>query len=855
VVVRAMENLPDRAHVVVIGAGIVGSSIVRHLAELGWRDILLVDKGPLPEPGGSTDHASNFVFPVDHSKEITELTLDSLRQYTALGVLTQCGGIEVARTPERLQELRRRMTSAAAWGVDAELISPAQVKQRMPWIREDLLLGGFHTPTGAIVDAVRASELMRGRAVELGALQVAEGTEVTGIAVHSGPRGDLPGRVRAVETDRGWVEAEHVVVACGVWSPQIAALAGASIPLVPAVHQMMDLGPIPELAATEEWISVPLVRDMDARMYARQRGPDLELGSYAHQPILHEPAEIPPLGAPGQDSPTQMPFTEQDFGPQLAHARGLYPELLGEHGREGVGVTHAINGLLSLTADGAPLLGETSEVRGLWSAAAVWIKEGPGVGRAVAEWMTAGASEVDVHGADITRVPRHGRTRRHVRARAAEGFPKVYGIAHPREQWSSSRPMRTSPFHPRTQALGGEYYEVSGWERPQWYAANAPLVEEYAGRIDHRVHEWDARWWSPIIEAEHLAMRERAAMFDLTAFSVIDVTGPAALDGVQRMAVGNVDRAVGRVIYTPLLDVRGGFRSDLTIVRLGRDHFRVITGAADGARDLAWFRRHLATDLDDGRVVIQDLTSGTCAIGLWGPQARRIVQPLTDDDVSDEGFRFGTAREVVLAGIPTLMVRISYVGDLGWEIHLPAEQGLALWDALWEAGRPHGLIAAGGGVYGTTGRLEKAHRLFGAELAPDRSPVEAGLALPKVKDADFLGKDAYLLARGQEPAAMLCTLALTGGGVAAPRFPTGNEPVLDEDGLPLVDGRGRRSYVTSAGPAPSLGRYVMLAYLPPERAMVGAQLQVEYLGARLPAEVLAVGRTAPFDPEHARVKG
>jgi glycine cleavage system aminomethyltransferase T len=304
-----------------------------------------------------------------------------------------------------------------------------------------------------------------------------------------------------------------------------------------------------------------------------------------------------------------------------------------------------------------------------------------------------------------------------------------------------------------------------------------------------------------------------------------------------------------------LLDVRGGFRSDLTIVRLGRDHFRVITGAADGARDLAWFRRHLAPDLDDGRVVIQDLTSGTCAIGLWGPQARRIVQPLTDDDVSDEGFRFGTAREVVLAGIPTLMVRISYVGDLGWEIHLPAEQGLALWDALWEAGRPHGLIAAGGGVYGTTGRLEKAHRLFGAELAPDRSPVEAGLALPKVKDADFLGKDAYLLARGQEPAAMLCTLALTGGGVAAPRFPTGNEPVLDEDGLPLVDGRGRRSYVTSAGPAPSLGRYVMLAYLPPERAMVGAQLQVEYLGARLPAEVLAVGRTAPFDPEHARVKG
>lgn len=854
-VVRAMKNLPDRASVVVIGAGIVGSSAVRHLAELGWRDILLVDKGLLPEPGGSTDHASNFVFPVDHSKEITELTLDSMRQYAALGVLTECGGIEVARTPERLQELRRRMTSSAAWGVDAELISPAQVKSHMPWIREDLLLAGFHTPTGAIVNAVRAGELMRNRALDLGALQIADSTEVTGLSVDTAPHGGVAGRIRAVETDRGRVEAEHVVIACGVWSPQIAGLAGANIPLVPAVHQMLDLGPIPELAAAEKWISVPLVRDMDARMYARQRGPDLELGSYAHRPILHEPADIPPLGTPGQGSPTQMPFTDSDFAPQLAHARQLYPELLGEHGRDGVEVTKAINGLLSLTADGAPLLGETAEVRGLWSAAAVWIKEGPGVGRALAEWMTDGAPEVDIHGADITRVPVHGRTRRHVRARAAEGFPKVYGIAHPREQWASSRPMRTSPFHPRTHALGAAYFEVSGWERPQWYAANEHLVDEYAGSIDHRVHEWDARWWSPIVEAEHLAMRERAAMFDLTAFTVIDITGAGALDGVQRVAVANVDRAVGRVIYTPLLDARGGFRSDLTIVRLAQHHFRVITGAADGARDLAWFRRHLAAELDDGRVVIQDLTSASCAIGLWGPQARSIVQKLTDDDLSHEGFRFGTAQEVILAGVPTLMVRISYVGDLGWEIHLPVEHGLSLWDALWEAGRSQGLITAGAGVYGTTGRLEKAHRLFGAELTPDRDPVEAGLALPKVKDADFLGKDAYLAARAQKPAAVLCTLALTGGGAAEPRFPSGNEPVLDGDGSPLVDGRGRRSYVTSAGPAPSLERFVMLAYLPPERAEPGALLQVEYLGVRLPAVVLAVGRTAPFDPEHVRVKG
>lgn len=832
----------------VIGAGIVGSSIVRHLAELGWQDILLIDKGPLPEPGGSTDHASNFVFPVDHSKEITELTLDSLHQYRTMDVLTECGGIEVARTPERHQELQRRMTSAQAWGVEAELIGPAQIKALMPWIREDLLLSGFHTPTGAIVDAVRAGELMRERALRAGALTIADQTEVIGMDVDH----QQGGRVRAVHTTGGTVEAEHVVVACGVWSPSVARLAGATMPLVAAVHQMIDVGPIPELAELNEWVTFPVVRDMDARMYARQRGEQLELGSYAHRPILYEPRQIPPLGAAGQDSPTQMPFTPVDFEPQLAHAQQLYPQLLGaESGPDGVAVTHAINGLLSLTPDGAPLLGETPEVGGLWAAAAVWIKEGPGVGRALAELMTDGASEIDIHGADVTRFAPHARTRGYVRARAAEGFPKVYGIAHPREQWSSARPARTSPFLPRQQALGARFFEVAGWERPQWYSNNAPLVQEYTGRIDHRVHEWDSRWWSSIVEAEHLAMRERAAMFDLSAFGVFDVTGAKALDYTQYMVVSNVDRRVGQVIYTPVLDPRGGFRSDLIILRLGEHHFRVITGASDTARDLAWFRRHLPAD---GSVRLQDLTSATCAIGLWGPRAREIAGGLTDADLSHEGFGFGRAQYVELAGLPTLMVRISYVGDLGWEIHLPTEHGLALWDAIWEAGRHHGLIAAGAGVYGTTGRLEKAHRLYGAELAPDRDPVEAGIAPPKVKDAEFIGRSAYLASRAQEPAAVLCTLALTEPARAEPRFPTGQEPVFDHHGSPLLDARGRRSYVTSAGPAPSLGRYVMLAYLPPGTAAEGTALQVGYLGTTLPAEVIAVGRTPAFDPEHTRVK-
>ena len=575
-----MAPFPDRAQVVVIGAGIVGNSVVHHLARLGWRDILLVDKGPLPDPGGSTGHASNFVFPVDHSREITQLTADSSRQYAELGTLTTCGGIEVARTPERVQELHRRMSSARAWGIDAELITAAEVAEKVPFLDPTVVLRGFWTPSVAVVDPLRAGELMRERATAAGALTVSATTEVLAVDTDDG-------RVTRVRTDRGDVDTEYVVVACGVWSPRIAALAGAAIPLTPAVHQMIDVGPIAELAATGREIAFPIVRDMDPLMYERQSGADLEIGSYAHRPILCEPEDIPSLAAAAL-SPTQLPFTPDDFDPQMEAALELFHPVLD---RPDAGIRHAINGLLSLTPDGHPLLGETPEVRGLWSAAAVWIKEGPGVGRLIAEWMTEGAPEIDAAASDIARFAPHERTRHHVRARASEGFNKTYGITHPREQWSSDRGVRRSPFHEREVALGAEFFEVAGWERPQWYASNAPLVAELG--VADRPHEWDARWWSPIINAEHLAMRRGAAMIDLSAFSQFDVRGPGALAYVQHLTVAQMDRPVGRVIYTPVLGPDGGFRSDLTVVRLGDRHFRVVTGGSDGARDLAWFRRHL----------------------------------------------------------------------------------------------------------------------------------------------------------------------------------------------------------------------------------------------------------------------
>ncbi|MDH4345082.1 MAG: FAD-dependent oxidoreductase [Thermoleophilia bacterium] len=837
-----MSDFPARARALVIGCGIVGNSLAYHLVEQGWSDVVLVDKGPLPNPGGSTGHASNFIFLVDHSKEMTQLTVESTRQYGELGVLTVCGGIEVARTDERMEELRRRMASAKAWGVEpVSLVTPAEIKELVPYIDESILLGGFHTPGVGVVDSLRAGTIMRERATEAGGLAVFPGTEVRGMDVEAG-------RVRRVHTSRGTIAADVVVIACGVWSPLLAAMAGAHIPLTPMVHQMIDVGPVPRFAQATSAIEFPIVRDMDVFMYERQDGTSLEIGSYAHRSIVHAPEEIPSIEEAAL-SPTEFPFTQADFDPQLADALELMPEIVGD---ESVGVKYAINGLISLTPDGMPILGETPEVQGLWSAAAVWIKEGPAVGKSLAEWMVHGESHIDLHSSDVARFHDHQKTRAHVVARTTEAFPKTYGIIHPAEQWSSDRGIRISPMHARAEALGAVFYEAAGWERPQWYEANAPLVERYG--VEAREAEWDARWWSPICSAEHLAMREHAGVFDLSAFCIFDVQGPGALDALQRSVLAQMDVPVGRVVYTPVLGPGGGFKSDLTIMRLGDEEFRIVTGGAHGMADRKLFRDALPAD---GSATLTDLTTAWTTIGLWGPRARDILASVTGDDVSHEGFPFATCTELEIGSQLVLASRISYVGDLGWELYVPIEQGARLWDVLWEAGTPHGLTACGIGVYGTTGRLEKGYRAYGAELESEYTVVEAGMARPTVKEQSFVGKEAHLRHREEEPAAILCTLTVddhvSASGVK--RYPLGREPITLRDGTPLSDGKGRRSYVTSAGAGPSVGKHLLLAYLPPEHAVEGStELAVEYMHERFPVTVAVVGSRPLFDPENARIR-
>ncbi len=840
-----MSDLPQRADVVVIGAGIVGNSLVGHLADLGWKNIVLVDKGPLPNPGGSTGHASNFIFPVDHNKEMAHLTVESQRQFEEAGFNTTSGGIEIARTEERMEELRRRMTSAKAYGIPSSLLTPAEVKELVPFVNEDVVLGGFYTPSVSVVDSLAYGTMMRDKARDMGALTVFGNTEVLDIETEDAPH-KRP-KVTAVVTDKGRIECDHVVIACGVWSPRVAAMAGANIPLTPAVHQMADVGPIDILQETGNEIGYPIVRDMDTFMYERQTAGSMEVGSYAHRPILHHPDEIP-SNEEAALSPTEMPFTQDDFDPQLEDALEIMGEIL-----ETAEIRYAINGLLSLTPDAMPVLGECVEVEHLWSAAAVWIKEGPAIAQLMAEWMTHGYPHIaDPHGSDIARFYPHEKTEHHIYARCGEHFNKTYGIVHPREQWATERDMNRAPFYMREVELDAEFHDARGWERPQWYNSNTDLVERYG--VENRPHEWDRRWWSPIIDAEHLHMREHVAMVDLTAFQIFEVSGPGVVDYIERMTVNKCDVAVGRAVYTPVLTEGGGFRSDLTVLRLAPDRYRIVTGAFDGGRDEYWFRKNLP---DDGSVHFENRTSAMTTIGVWGPHARDLVSKVTDTDLSQEAFRYGMVQDALIDGIPCSMFRISYVGESGWEIYTPMQHGLRLWDTLWKAGQEFEVRPVGIGVYGTTGRIEKGYRLMGAELESEYTPVEAGLARPRVKAADFIGKEPYLAAREEDPAAILCTLTVEDHTNTAgdERYPTGgNEPILTLDGERIVDRKGRVSRVTTAGSAPSLGTYLLMAYLPPEHAVEGNDLLVMYMNETHPVKVARVGSTPLFDPEDTRMK-
>ncbi|QBI55182.1 GcvT family protein [Streptomonospora litoralis] len=824
----AAAGPPPRTHrsahprVVVIGAGIVGCALADELTSRGWRDVTVLDQGPLFATGGSSSHAPGLVFQTNPSKTMTAFAAYTVDKFSRLSLdgrwcFRAVGGLEVAATRQRWHDLERKLGLARCWGVRAELVDARECARMWPMLDPERVYGGLYTPDDGLAKAVRAGEAQARAAMARGASFLAHHT-VVGIERDGG-------RVTGVVTDRGTFPADIAVSAAGFWGPAVGRMAGVEVPLLPMAHQYAYTAPVegvdnpPELEASR-----PLLRHQDRDLYFREHTDRIGIGSYAHRPLpvrLEDVAEYDRAAV----MPSMLEFTAADFEPSWQDSVELLPALADSKVEEG------FNGVFSFTPDGMPLLGESRRLPGFWLAEAVWVTHSAGAAKAVAEWMTEGRTETDVHECDVHRFEDAQLSPAYVSDRGKQSFVEVYDVVHPLQPMEHPRPLRTSPFFARQRELGAFFLEGGGWERPYWYGANEPLVEaadEGRGR-----DPWSARYWSPIVGAEARATREGVALYDMTPLKRLEVAGPGALAFLQHATTNQIDRKPGTVAYTLLLDPGGGVRSDLTVARLDEDAFQV---GVSSNLDVDWLRTHLPAD---GSVVLREITAGTCCIGVWGPLARDLVQPLSGDDLSHTGFGFFKARRVHIGHVPVLAMRVSYVGELGWELYTDADLGLRLWDTLWEAGRGLGAVAAGRAAFNSL-RLEKGYRLAGTDMTSEHDPYEAGLGFAvKLEKGEFIGRDAAAAAAERAPRRRLGCLTLDDPD----RVVMGREPVL-------VDGRPA-GYVTSAGYSTTLGRGVAYAWLPAEAADPGTGVAVEYFGEPLAATVAA---EPLVDPEMARIR-
>ncbi|ETK31489.1 GcvT family protein [Microbispora sp. ATCC PTA-5024] len=800
--------------VVIIGAGVVGAALAEELSARGWDQITVVDQGPVPATGGSSSHAPGLVFQTNSSKTMTEMARYTVEKLSALGCFLQVGGLEVATTPERLTELRRRHGWATAWGLEAHLLTPDECVERHSLLDAGRVLGGLFVPTDGLAKAVRAVDVQLTRARERG-VRVLDRHEVLDIRV-------VDGRVASVFTSGGEIPADVVVCCAGIWGPRVARMVGMTLPLTPLAHQLAWTGPVPGLHGQAEEAVRPILRHQDSDLYYRERFDRLGIGYYGHRPMPITADEILSVDA-AEVMPSVTPFTEDDFAPAWAETRSLLP------GTGETKIEEGINGLFSFTPDNMPLLGESPEVKGFWVAEAVWVTHSAGVGRAMAEWLADGhCSSFDLHECDVNRFEPHQLAPDYVLARDCQNYVEVYDIIHPLEPPANLRPLRTSPFHTRQRELGAYFLEASGWERPQWYEANAALLD---GRDIPHPGDWASRHWSPIVGAEAQASRETVALYDMTALKRIEVAGPGATAFLQRLSTGDVDKSVGSVTYCLLLDEDGGIRSDITVARLGRDLYQV---GANGNLDLDWFHRHATGD-----VVIRDITAGTCCVGLWGPRARDVVEPLAGPDFGKDGFRYFRAKRGYVGPVPVTALRLSYIGELGWELYTTADMGAKLWDVLWEAGRPHGIVAGGRGAFNSL-RLEKGYRSFGTDMTYEHDPYEAGLGFAVKPDkGDFIGRTA-LLARRESVRRRLTCLTIDGPEAVV----MGKEPVYDGDTCV--------GYVTSAAYGYTVGKGIAYAWLPVELSAPGQVVHIGYFDRRVPA---VVAQEPLFDPAMERLRG
>jgi len=862
------DSVPNQADTVVVGAGIVGCNLAYQLTQLGREDVVVVDQGPMPTTGGSSTHAPGIMFQTAEPKELSQFADYSRTLYSELEgadgqqAYNEVGGIEVARSEERMAFLQRRVEHANAWGIeDPQLLSPEEVTDHLPLVDESRILGGYYSPTDGQVSGVVACDALAREAMESGAEFVphtrTEDIEVEGASV------------RAVVTENGTIDCEEVVVATNIWARQLGEKLDVHLPVTPVEHQYTMTESLSEMEDSavditdhplfENYENVsgekakrllvgpdrPILRDQDNAMYYRTHGDSYGIGSYNHEPIVPDPKELggnDPDGEQGSVHEFTDVHMETATHPDRPHKapRQASDELV--PATAGAELEHKYNGMFAESPNGLPVMGPVRKCEGLWTAAAIWVTHAGGAMKAMAEWMENGVPRledgpIDVSQCNVNRFDDHEGSWDFARDIGAEEYRIVYNIMHPKWVWEDEqRDIRRTPMYHTHEEYDAEMWASAGWEEPQWFERNADLLAEYGDRIPDR-DGWEGVYWSPLEGAEALHVRNKVGLHDMTSFNKMAVVGSEAGEFVQRLCTNDMDLDVGDVRYTLMCNEGGGVRADITVTRTDEDRYLLLTtGREVGNNHVAWVR-HQSPD----SVVVSDVTSSLAAMVCTGPDARNVLSKVTDADLSDDAFPFFTSQQFFVKNVPVTALRVSYAGELGWELYTPSEYGERLWEHVLEAGAEYDIRPYGNGALDSL-RIEKGFRLWGEDLHTEHTPFEAGLGWAVDMDTEFIGKAALQTAKEE-------TAAAADGGARADDSVYTDQQVacltLDDADATILDDRPvfapgedeSLGYVHSAEYGYTEGACVAYTYLPSEYAEPGTDVEILFEGERYAATV------------------
>jgi len=807
--------MKDQARVVVVGGGIMGVSVAYHLAKLGWNDVLLLEKGELAS--GESAFAAGLVTQFHTSPTLMQIRKYSIDLFSELNLFDHVGSLRLASSEAQLKELQRNVSQAKAIGLEVEIISAGEAVKLFPGMTDKSLYGAVYLPRDGHLDPYTTTTGLAAHAKKLG-VTIQTDARVTGIELS--PKGEVT-KVRTVQGD---VRTEIVVNAAGIWGPQVAAMAGMHIPTTPVDHQHIALKAVADNVLPHE---TPCVRDPDNLVYLREEAGGLVIGGYELNPHARWVD-----GAPWEHSGTALPGDYDRFEPLL---EGLIRRLPFVERAE---IVSLICHPGAYTPDSRPLLGPAPEARGLWMAAGLSLNGfggAGGMGKVMAEWIVEGEPPLDVYSFHAWRFGRDYRDPAYAAERTREGVKYYYLLRYPNDENEWGRPHRVSPIHYRLQDRGAVFGEKNGWERVNFFNPGKPWRRAGA---DQRQWGWTRPPYFERVAEEHRAVRERAALFDMSSFGKIDVEGPGALTLLQRLSANNIDAQPGKVIYTQFLNTRGGVEADLTITRLTEDRFRVVTGSGFIGNDIGWIKMHIRPE--DGPVVVRDVTEELACLGLWGPRARDVLQAVADGDVSNQALPYMSSRQIKVKGFPVLAQRVTYVGELGWELYMSPERAIEVWDALLDSGKMCE-IETGGYKALDSLRLEKGYRYYSMDVTTLENPLAAGLGFAvRLGKGDFIGRQALVEIKEHGLDHKLCTLTVGADEYLAIY---GGEAVTSDG---AVMGRLR-----SSGYGHTLKRNIAYTYLPMELTTPGMPLAVEIFGQAVPAEVTA---DVLYDPEGARLR-